>query len=472
MAWLSEKAFERLGAWVSRSAESSPRAFDPLVKRLTPVEEEQDSLDWAGDADWARLQQEPLRARRLLRLAAGVLGLLVIWAYFAELDEVTRGEARVVPTSQVQIIQSVDGGVVEALLVKEGQVVDAGQLLMRVDPTRFMSTMQESRAAQLSFQAKALRLEALTRGTPFNPPAELVREAPDIVAQELRLYESRRAEIGAQLYISQAQLSQRQQELNEVHARRDQAERSLELMNKELNATRPMIATGAVSEVEVLRLERDVARLRGDREQATAQISRVQSAILEATRKIEEVQLTSRNQMSGELSETMNKLASLSQGGRALEDKVKHADIKSPVRGTVKRLLVNTMGAVVQPGKEVVEIVPLDDTLILEVQITPKDIAFLRPGQQAMVKFSAYDFSIYGGLVADVINIGADSVIDEKGNAFYHVRVRTHKPSLGPNLPIIPGMVAQVDILTGKKSVLAYLLKPVLRAKANALSER
>ena len=471
MAWLGEKAFERLGNWVNRSAESSPRAFDPLVKRLTPVEE-QDSLDWAGDADWARLQQEPLRARRLLRLAAGVLVLLVIWAYFAELDEVTRGEARVVPTSQVQIIQSVDGGVVEALLVREGQIVDAGQLLMRVDPTRFMSTMQESRAAQLSFQAKALRLEALTRGTPFNPPAELVREVPDIVAQELRLYESRRAEIGAQLYISQAQLSQRQQELNEVLARRDQAERSLELMNRELNATRPMIATGAVSEVEVLRLERDVARLRGDREQATAQISRVQSSILEATRKIEEVQLTSRNQMSGELSETMNKLASLSQGGRALEDKVKHADIKSPVRGTVKRLLVNTMGAVVQPGKEVVEIVPLDDTLILEVQITPKDIAFLRPGQQAMVKFSAYDFSIYGGLEADVINIGADSVIDEKGNAFYHVRVRTHKPSLGPNLPIIPGMVAQVDILTGKKSVLAYLLKPVLRAKANALTER
>lgn len=471
MAWLSEKAFERLGDWISRSTKSSQRAFDPLVKRLTPVEE-QDSLDWAGDADWARLQQEPLRARRLLRLAAGVLGLLVIWAYFAELDEVTRGEARVVPTSQVQVIQSVDGGVVEALLVKEGQVVDAGQLLMRVDPTRFVSTMQESRAAQLSYQAKALRLEALTRGNPFNPPAELVREAPDIVAQELRLYESRRAEIGAQLYISQAQLSQRQQELNEVLARRDQAERSLELMNKELNATRPMIATGAVSEVEVLRLERDVARLRGDREQATAQISRVQSAILEATRKIEEVQLTSRNQMSGELSETMNKLASLSQGGRALEDKVKHADIKSPVRGTVKRLLVNTMGAVVQPGKEVVEIVPLDDTLILEVQITPKDIAFLRPGQQAMVKFSAYDFSIYGGLEADVINIGADSVIDEKGNAFFHVRVRTHKPSLGPNLPIIPGMVAQVDILTGKKSVLAYLLKPVLRAKANALSER
>jgi adhesin transport system membrane fusion protein len=198
----------------------------------------------------------------------------------------------------------------------------------------------------------------------------------------------------------------------------------------------------------------------------------VQSSILEASRKIEEVQLSSRNLMSAELSETMSKLATLSEGGRALEDKVKHTDIKSPVRGTIKRLLVNTVGAVVQPGKEVVEVVPLDDTLILEVQIPPKDIGFLRPGQDAMVKFTAYDFSIYGGLMAEVINIGADSVLDEKGNAFFHIRVRTHKPSLGPNLPIIPGMVAQVDILTGKKTVLSYLLKPVLRAKANALTER
>ncbi|MGK2952422.1 MAG: HlyD family type I secretion periplasmic adaptor subunit [Thiobacillus sp.] len=471
MVWFSDKNFERTGGLLKRTTRAGESTFGPLVKRLTPAEDPE-QLDWAGDADWARLQQEPLRARSLLRLAAAALVVLIIWAAFAEIDEVTRGDARVVPTSQVQIIQSVDGGVVEALLVKEGQVVEAGQLLLRVDPTRFVSTMLESRAGQMALQAKALRLEALTRGTSFNPPPELVREAPDVVAQELRLFESRRAEISAQTAIYQSQLVQRQQELNEVRARRDQAERGLELVNRELNATRPMIATGAVSEVEVLRLEREVARLRGDREQATAQISRVQSAIQEAMRKIEEVQLVSRNQMSAELSETMSKLASLSQGGLALEDKVKHADIKSPVRGTVKRLLVNTIGAVVQPGQEVVEVVPLDDALILEVQITPKDIGFLRPGQEATVKFTAYDYSIYGGLPADVIHIGADSVLDEKGNAFYHIRVRTHKPSLGPGLPIIPGMVAQVDILTGKKTVLSYLLKPVLRAKSNAMTER
>jgi adhesin transport system membrane fusion protein len=471
MANRDEKLFAQTTSLVKGTSRTGDAAFGSLVKRLTPTDD-QEHLDWAGDADWARLQQEPLRARRLLRLAAAALVLLVVWAAFAQLDEVTRGDARVVPTTQVQIIQSVDGGVVGELLVKEGQVVEAGQLLLRVDPTRFVSTLLESRAGQQALQAKALRLEALTRGTPFNPPPELRRDAPDVVAQELRLYESSRAGLSAQISIAQNQLSQRQQELNEVRARRDQAERSLELMIREITATRPLVATGAVSEVEVLRLEREVARLRGDRDQSTAQIARVQSAIQEAARKIEEVQLSSRNQMSAELSETMGRLASQSQGELALQDKVKQADIKSPVRGTVKRLLVNTVGAVVQPGKEVVEVVPLDDTLILEVQITPKDIGFLRPGQPATVKFTAYDFSIYGGLEAEVSQIGADSVIDEKGNAFFRVRVRTLKPNLGPNLPIIPGMVAQVDILTGKKTVLSYLLKPVLRAKANALTER
>jgi len=176
--------------------------------------------------------------------------------------------------------------------------------------------------------------------------------------------------------------------------------------------------------------------------------------------------------MSAELSETMSRLSALNEGDRALADKVAKADIKSPVRGTIKRLLVNTVGGVVQPGKEVVEVVPLDEALILEAQITPRDIAFLRPGLKATVKFTAYDFAIYGGLDAVVENISADSVVDQKGNAFYLVRLRTDKALLDDKLPIIPGMVAQVDILTGKKSVLSYLLKPVLRAKANALSER
>ncbi len=471
MAEFNQKSFERIGEFARRVSQFGDRYFGPCVEKITPPSQ-QDAADWAGDADWAQLQQEPLRARQLLRVAGGMVVLLIIWAAFAQVDEVTRGEGKVVPTSQVQVLQSVDGGVVEEIMVHEGQMVEPGQTLMRVDPTRFESTLGESRASQVAMRAKALRLQALTSGTAFNPPADLVALAPDVVAHEQRLYESRRAEINAQTSISQSQLTQRQQELNEVRARREQAERGLELTQRELSATRPLVGSGAVSEVEVLRLERDVARLRGDRDQAGAQISRVQAAISEAQRKIEEVQLNSRNQMSNELSDTMSKLSALSEGGKALQDKVTKADIKSQVRGTVKRVLVNTVGGVVQPGKEMIEIVPSEDALILEAQISPRDIAFLRPGLNALVKFTAYDFAIYGGLDAVVENISADSVVDQKGNAFYIVRLKTKKPSLGKNLPIIPGMVAQVDILTGKKSVLSYLLKPVLRAKANSLSER
>jgi adhesin transport system membrane fusion protein len=205
---------------------------------------------------------------------------------------------------------------------------------------------------------------------------------------------------------------------------------------------------------------------------AAAQILRSQAAMAEASRKIEEVELNARNEVRKELGDTMAKLNAFTEGGVALADKVKHAAIRSPVKGTVKRLLVNTVGGVVQPGRDLVEVVPLDDALILEAKVVPKDIAFLRPGQPAMVKFTAYDFSTYGGLEAKLEHIGADSITDEKGNTFFLVKVRTNKSSLGANLPIIPGMVAEVDIITGQKSILAYLLKPVLRAKQGALTER
>lgn len=464
-AFIDAQWFRRAGRLLLRRMPRQPGAT-PLHLPGDPTS------DWEAESNWAMLQQEPLRARAVTYSAAAASALLVAWAAVAPIDEVTRGQARVVPTMQLQVAQSVDGGVVAQLLVKEGERVEAGQLLLRVDATRFVSDMMESRAAVLALEAKRLRLEALTRGEPFRPTPELLREVPDIVAQERRLYESRHDELRAQAGILHNQLAQRAQELNEVRARREQADRGLELAVRELNTTRPLQASGAVSEVEILRLEREVSRLRGDREQLGAQILRVQAAIGEASRRIEEVQLTARNEMSAQLSEVMSKLSTLNQGGVALEDRVKHADVKSPVRGTVKRLLVNTVGAVVPPGKELVEIVPLDDALLLEAQIHPKDIAFLRPGQKATVKFTAYDYSVYGGMDAEVVSIGADSVTDKEGRAYYLVRVRTDKPNLGKDLPIIPGMVAQVDILTGKKTVLAYLMKPVLRAKANALRER
>lgn len=466
----SQRAFERVGALSGHVARPVRPFADRLFARAVSAPDE--PLDWAGDADWACLQQEPLRARSLLRYLALLVVLLVTWAALAHVDEVTRGDAKVIPSSQVQVVQAVDGGVVEEMLVREGQVVSAGELLLRIDPTRFVSSLRENRAEYLALLAKAARLQALTDGSTLTFPPEVSRDAPEITAHERRLYDSSVAGLAAQLSIARQQLAQREQELNEVRARNAQASRGYELAAQELAVTRPLTKSGAVSEVDILRLEREVSRLRGDRDQTAAQLSRIQSAISEASRKIQEVELSVRNQMRGELSETMTRLASLSEGSRALADRVKHAEVRSPVRGTINRLLVTTVGGVVQPGNKVVEIVPLDDALILEVRIKPKDIGFLRPGQPAQVKFTAYDFSVYGGLEAVVEHIGADTVSDGKGDAFYSVRVRTLKSSLGHNLPIIPGMVAEVDIITGKKSVLAYLLKPVLRAKANALTER
>lgn len=451
--------------------------FAPAVERVLgrlPDREEVEAVDFAADSDLAILRQEPLRARMLLRCIGIAAALLVVWAGFAQLDEVTRGEGKVIPSRQLQVLQSIDGGLVSEILVKEGDIVQSEQLLVKIDETRFVSSVKENRAQYLALQAKAARLKAMADGKPFEVPAEARAEISDVVDQEKQYYDAKQAEMGASLSIARQQLMQRQQELNEMQAKRAQAAQGFELTSRELEVTRPLIRSGATSEVELLRLERDVARYRGDRDMATAQITRVQAAIGEARRKIEEVELNFRNEASKELSEVTGKLNSLSEGSVALTDRVKQSSIRSPVRGTVKRLLVNTVGGVIQPGKDVIEIVPLEDALLLEARIQPKDIAFLRPGQQAIVKFTAYDYSIYGGLEGVLEHIGADTVTDEKGNSFYIVRLRTEKGGFGAyqNLPIIPGMVAEVDILTGKKSVLAYLLKPVLKAKSVALTER
>lgn len=440
--------------------------------RVWQAEKERPEPDFVADADLYMIQQEPLRARVLLKSGIVVFSIFVMWAAVAQIDEITRGEGKVIPSRQLQVLQSLDGGIVADIAVQEGQVVEAGQILLKVDPTRFVSSMRENRVQLYALQAKAARLRGLAEGKPFDPPEEAVKEDPKTVEEERRLYESRVAELEAQISIVRQQLAQKQQELNEASSRRAQAVQSYELTSKELSVTKPLLSSGAVSEVELLRLERDVARFRGERDMAAAQIARSQAAISEATRKVQEVELNFRNEARKELAETQAKLNALTEGNVGLADKVKHSDIRSPVRGTVKRLLINTVGGVVQPGKDVVEVVPLEDNLLLEAKVLPKDIAFLRPGQKAIVKFTAYDFSIYGGLDGTLEHIAADSITDERGNTFYTVRVRTTKSRLGDNLPIIPGMVAEVDIVTGQKSILAYLLKPVLKAKQAAFTER
>ncbi len=454
--------------------------LEPLTRRLFGPEVSQDAAGPAGfrsfeqDADAVMSRGRTQRAQQIVRAAVLVLLLLVLWASFAHVEEVTRGEGKVIPSRQLQVVQSLDGGVVSEILVQEGQVVEAGQMLLKIDETRATSGVRESAAQTFALRARQARLRALAEGSPLKP-AE-VRPGSDeegrIVEEERRLYETRMSELHTLLAINEQQLQQRQQELTEMRARKASAERQLDLGRQELAKTKPLLATGAVSEVDILRLERDLTRARGDAEQAGAQIARVQAAIGEAERKSQETELTFRNEARKDMAEVMGKLNALNEGAVALADRVDKAQVKSPVRGRVQRLLANTVGGVVQPGKDIVEIVPLDDNLVLEAKVQPKDIAFIHPGQDAMVKFTAYDFSIYGGLAAKVENISPDTVVDERGNAFYLVRVRTTQPDFNDKMRVIPGMTAEVDVLTGKKTVMAYLLKPVLKAKAYALRER
>lgn len=455
--------------------ESVRRMLQPgLDRTLSSWREDDRRMDagFGGDADRAMLAQEPLRARMLVNSLGVVFILAVLWAGLSEVDEITKGEGKVIPSRQLQVLQSLDGGVVSEILVQEGQVVEPGQVLVNIDTTRFDSSVKENRVQYLALLAKAARLRALAEGVAFVPPPEAVAEAPKTVGEELRSYEASTSTLNAQLAIARQQLAQRQQELVEVRAKRAQASRAYELTARELGYTKPLLKDGAVSEVELLRLERETGRFLGEREMASAQISKTQSAIEEASRKIQEITLNFQSEARKELSDTLAKLNVSSAGGVGLADKVDKSSLRSPVKGTVKRLLVNTVGGVVQPGRDIIEIVPLEENLLLEAKVLPKDIAFLRPGDRALVKFTAYDFSIYGGLEAKLEFIGADSVTDERGNTFYTVRVRTEKSKLGEGLPIIPGMVAEVDIITGQKSILSYLLKPVLKAKQAAFTER
>jgi membrane fusion protein, adhesin transport system len=457
--------WERVYAWCS------PR-MDAAFRRVAPETSAADE-EFDKDADWAVAEQTPTGARRVVWFSLGAALVLLVWAHFAVLDEVTRGEGKVIPSRQVQVLQSMDGGIVSEILVREGQVVRTGDLLLKVDPTRMVSSLRENQSQFLSLQAKAARLKALAEGSRFVPPPDVLKAAPEIAEQERALYDARRSELDAMVGVARQQITQRTQELVSVRARREQAAQSYSLTARELEMTRPLTKSGAVSDVELLRLERDVARYRGERDSASSDIPRIESSIAEASRKVQEIDLTFRNTARSELSETNAKLNALSEGSTALEDRVKQTEIRSPVNGTVKQLKVNTVGGVVQAGKDVIEVVPSDDVLVLEARVLPRDIAFLRPGQKALVKFTAYDFATYGGLEATLEQIGADTVIDDKGNAFFVVKVRTLSNNIGvQQFPIIPGMVAEVDILTGKKSVLSYLLKPILRAQSRALTER
>jgi len=418
-------------------------------------------------------------APRVMRLTLwGIIAFVVfclLWANFAEVDEVTRGDGKAIPSSRVQKIQNLEGGIVSELFVHEGQVVEAGTPLLRLDDTRFASNVGETEADRLSLAMRVERLSAEVEGRELAIPEDIAAKAPGLAQSEKALFLSRQQQLQDEIAGLQEQLTQRRQEVREYASKQGQFRNSLELLRQEIRMSEPLVAEGAVSPVEVLRLKRAEVEARGQLEATGLAIPRAEAAIKEVERKIDETRGRFRSEALTQLNEARTDLSKIESTGKALEDRVNRTLVTSPVRGIVKQLLVNTIGGVIQPGSDMIEIVPIDDTLLVEARIRPQDIAFLHPGQEAVVKFTAYDYTIYGGLKAKLEQIGADTVTDEEGNSFYLIKLRTEKSHLGSEehpLLIIPGMVTSVDIITGKKSVLSYLLKPIIRARAEALRER
>ncbi|RON30756.1 HlyD family type I secretion periplasmic adaptor subunit [Pseudomonas brassicacearum] len=424
----------------------------------------------------ALIEDAPRVVRLTIWAIIGFFVFLMLWANFAVIDEVTKGDGKAIPSSKIQKIQNLEGGIVSELFVTEGQIVEAGAPLIRLDDTRFASNVGETEADRLSMLLRVERLSAEVDDRPLNFPPDVLKAVPGQAASEESLYISRRQQMHDEIGGLEEQLIQRQQELREFTSKQSQYRSGLALQRQEINMSEPLVAQGAVSPVEVLRLKRAEVETRGQLDATTLAIPRAQSAIKEVQRKIDETRGKFRSEALTQLNEARTDLNKAQATGKALEDRVSRTLVTSPVRGIVNKLLVNTIGGVIQPGSDLVEIVPLDDTLLVEAKVRPQDIAFLHPGQEATVKFTAYDYTIYGGLKAKLEQIGADTITDEdKKTTYYIIKLRTDRSHLGTDekpLLIIPGMVASVDIITGKKTILSYLLKPIIRARAEALHER
>lgn len=415
---------------------------------------QQSDFAFANDIRAAVELRTPRTSRIVLLCTLALFVVGIIWAHFAVLDEVKRGNGKVISSRQTQVLQSLEGGIVLEILVREGDIVKQGQVLMRIDDTKFSADLGEVRERRASNAARVARLQAEVTGA--EKPVfsdELLKFAPQIVETEQNLFTARVKKVS--------------QDVDVLTQQETRLAGSLKLLNREVEITRNLYAQKVVPEIEMLRLERQASEIRGQLAETQSRITNIKTAF--------------RSQAEEDLAKSRGDLAVLEENIKSAQDRVRRADLKSPVRGIINKLNVTTVGAVVQPGANLMDIVPLDDNLLVEGRIRPQDIAFIRAGQDAIVKITAYDSSVYGSLKGKVERISADTIADdkpergEKAETFYRVMVRTDKNHLGTTehpLPIIPGMVATVEVLTGAKSVLDYVVKPARMLREEALRER
>jgi len=402
--------------------------------------------------------------------------VFVLWASFATLDETARGEGQIVPAGEVQVIQNLEGGIVDAFMFKEGDLVKKGDVIMRLRDVGAQSDLGTNEAKYMGLLAATIRLQAEVDGkASLDFPDDIMKKSPQSITEELNAFRANREKLQGQVSVLEQQLSQRKQEVSELTTKSSDLAGVIRLSQQEKDMTAPLVAKGSAPRIELIQLERGIREKQTELNGVRAAIPRAQSAIAEAQARIGEMKKSFIAEAQTELTAKTAELNTVKQSLGALEDKKDRTDIRSPVNGTIKDFKINTVGGVVRSGDPIAEIVPVDDNLLVEAKIRPSDIARLRPGLPAMVKITAYDFTIYGGLKGEVDNISADTIKNEKGEFFYRVKVRTKENSLkrkGEILPIIPGMVATVDIQTGKKTVMEYLMKPFLKTVENSMNEK
>ena len=418
----------------------------------------------------------PLSKHLLLMAICSFIVIFIVWANFASLDEVTRGDGKVIPSLDVQAMQSLDAGIVEKILAREGDIVKAGQPLMELNAIEAESDLGANEARYLGLLASITRLQAEAEGKgTVEFPEEVMKGVPQSVTEELNAFRANQQSLSTQINVLEQQVSQREAEAREVGSRVADTRGVIALQRQEAEMVRPLVDKGSAPKMELLQLERTIKEKTAELNSYSSSLPRIRSSIAEAKARIDEVKNNAKAQAQAELSAKLIEANEIKERLAALQQRKGRTTLKSPVNGTIQEITVSTIGGVVRPGEDIIKIVPQDDQLIIEAKVRPSDRAFIFPGQKAVIKLTAYDFSIYGGLDGELIDISADTIEDQEGNSFYRVKLRTDKTELvrkGEVLPITTGMVASVDILTGKKTVMQYLLKPFIKTLDNAMNER
>lgn len=436
---------------------------------------EKEDLEFMSELEAATNLKPSTASQVFLWSVIGFFIWAFVWAAFSEVDERVRGAGAVMPSGDIQVVQSLEGGILTDILVGEGDTVKKDQVLLRIDDIQFASEGRGIEAQMTGLQVKQARLKAEASGQPFSLDPSIAKKYPDIAANEEKLYNSRQGELKNALGIIEDEVRGAEANLSEVKASIGKLARSKELLQKELNITRKLVEKKAQPEIELLRLERELNEISGNLSTAYQSQQSLEAKLSGARKKEEEKRGGLRSEALGELNEVESKIAAISQSLKSVEDKVRRTELKSPVDGIVHKLHVKTVGGVIEPAKKLVEIVPGDDDLMIRSKISPTDIAFLKPGQEVRVSVTAYDPQIYGTLDGKLERIGADTIEDNQGNVFFEIDVRTNKNHLGTDdhpLPIAPGMVSETEVIVGSRTILTYLMKPVLRAKDRAFTEK